>query len=508
MRIELGRLARTGCRAYALARRARRLAILLPVLLAAQAAHPAGILTNVGPRISTPVGPRGPTINSIGPRFDPSFHGTPPGGNGVSNSGGNNNGNNAGANNSGGSNNGGTRNGARKTQTLSRRNLDEGVPPAGERRYVPDQVVIEVVGNLSDQRFNALLNRLHLTSVETRRIPLINTTFHLVRITDGGSVTAKIRALNAAGFTRSQPNYLFGLVQASAATAAAEAPDPSQYAVAKLHLDEAHRLALGDDVRVAVIDSGVDTTHPALAGVVEKSFDALNSSEGPHMHGTAITGIIAGHGHLSGAAPAVRILAARAFSTTQGSTVSIVASLDWAVSEHARVVNMSFAGPSDPALERALKAAAEVHHVVLVAATGNAGPKSPPLWPAADPHVIGVTATDYDDHLFAMANRGRQVAIAAPGVDILIALPGNAYKMESGTSFSCAFVSGVAALLIQRNPNLTPDAVAKVLEKTAHHLGQQKTRDDLFGAGLMDALQAVSAVAPAPTDAALQVPSR
>jgi hypothetical protein len=505
MRIELGRLAHNACRPRALARCVRRLAILLPVLLVAQAAHPAGILTNVGPRISTPVGPRGPTINSVGPRFDPSFHGTPPGGNGVSNNGGNNNGNNAGGNNSGGS-----RASTRKTQTLTRRNNDEGIPPPGERRYVPDQVVIEVTGNMSDQRFNALISRLHLTPIETPRLPLINTTFHLVRITDGGSVTAKIRALNAAGFTRSQPNYLFDLVQAptTTAAAAAEAPDPSQYAVAKLHLDEAHRLALGDNVRVAVIDSGIDTTHPALVGVVEKSFDALNSSEGPHSHGTSIAGIIAGHGHLSGAAPAVRILAARAFSATQGSTVSIVASLDWAVGEHARVVNMSFAGPSDPALERALKAAAEVHHVVLVAATGNAGPKSPPLWPAADPHVIGVTATDYDDHLFSMANRGRQVAIAAPGVDILVALPGNAYKMESGTSFSCAFVSGVAALLIQRDPKLTPEAVEKVIEKTAHHLGQQKARDDLFGAGLMDAFQAVSTVAPAPTDAALQVPSR
>ena len=399
-------------------------------------------------------------------------------------------------------------------QTLTRRN-DDGVPPPGERRYVPDQVVIEVTGSLSDQRFNALLNRLHLTLIDTRRVPLINTTFRLVRITDGGSVTAKIRALNAAGFTRSQPNYLFELVQASAdtaaataASAAAEAPDPSQYAIAKLHLDEAHRLALGDNVLVAVIDSGIDTAHPALTGVVVKSFDALNSSEGPHSHGTAIAGIIAGHGHLSGAAPAVRILAARAFSTTQGSTVSIIASLDWAVTEHAQVINMSFAGPSDPALERALKAASEVHHVVLVAATGNAGPKSPPLWPAADPHVIGVTATDYDDHLFAMANRGRQVAIAAPGVDILVALPNNAYKMESGTSFSCAFVTGVAALLIQRNPKLTPDAIAKIIEKTAHHLGQQKARDDLFGAGLMDAFQAVNAVVPAPTDAAMQVPSR
>src|SRR5579883_697009 len=498
------RFARTGAR-RAFARGARWVAAFLPFLLIGGVAQAAFLGADIGPHIAPSIGPRAPTINSVGPRFDPSFHGPPRGGgNGVSNPGGNNNGNNA-----SGNHNPGTRTTTRKTQTLTRRNLDEGVPPPNEHRYVPDQVIIEITGNLSDQRFKALLNRLHLISIETRRIPLINTTCHLVRITDRGTVTAKIRALNAAGLTRSQPNYLFGLVQGTTtAAAAAEAPDPSQYAVEKLHLDEAHRLALGDNVRVAVIDSGIDTTHPALAGVVEKSFDALNSPEGPHSHGTSIAGIIAGHGHLSGAAPAVRILAARAFSTTQGSTVSIIASLDWAVGEHARVVNMSFAGPSDPALERALKAAAEVHHVVLVAATGNAGPKSPPLWPAADPHVIGVTATDYDDHLFALANRGRQVAIAAPGVDILVANPGNAYKMESGTSFSAAFVSGVAALLIQRDPNLTPDAVAKVLEKTARHLGQQKARDDLVGAGLMDAFQAVSAVAPAATDSALQVPSR
>ena len=504
MRNVSGRFARIGwrSRACALARRMRWLAALVPILLIAEAAQSASLLTNFGPRVQPNIGPRAPTLNTIGPRFDPSFHATP-GGNGANYPGGSNGGNNV-----GGSTAGSTRDGVRgrKTQTLTRRGNDNGVPPPGERRYVQDRLVIEVNGNRSDQQITDLFNRFRLTRLETRRIALLNTTFYLVRIRDGSSVPAKIRALNGNAPVHAQPDYLFDLVQASANAAADEAPDPSQYAIAKLHLDEAHRLALGDNVRVAVIDSGIDTTHPALAGVVEKSFDALNSSEGPHEHGTAIAGIIAGHGHLAGAAPAVRILAARAFSTTQGSTVSIIASLDWAVREHAQVINMSFAGPSDPALERALKAAAEVHHVVLVAATGNAGPKSPPLWPAADPHVIGVTATDYDDHLFAMANRGRQVAIAAPGVDILVAIPGNAYKMETGTSFSSAFVSGVAALLIQRNPKLSPQEVEKVLESTAHHLGP-KAHDDLFGAGLMDAFRAVSAVAPS-TDAALQLPSR
>ena len=86
------------------------------------------------------------------------------------------------------------------------------------------------------------------------------------------AVAVKIRALNASGMVRAQPNYLFTLVQASdsVGAAVAETPDPSQYALTKLHLDEAHNLALGDNVLVAVIDSGIDTTHPALAGVVHR----------------------------------------------------------------------------------------------------------------------------------------------------------------------------------------------------------------------------------------------
>jgi subtilisin family serine protease len=83
-----------------------------------------------------------------------------------------------------------------------------------------------------------------------------------------------------------------------------------------------------------------------------------------------------------------------------------------------RVVNMSFAGPTDPTLRRLLAAAYD-KGMVLIAAAGNAGPQSEPLYPAADPNVIAVTATDSADHIFKMANRGRYIAVAAPGVDIL-----------------------------------------------------------------------------------------
>jgi len=465
------------------------LSALLPVLLLTAPPAQSAMLNNVGPRLPTNIGPRGPMIDSIGPRFDPSLRN---GGGGNNQSGGGGNSAGTSSNSGGGSHN--TK--SRVTVQRSRSPL----PVININDIIPDQLVFEFDG--SNQQLIGLLNRNRLALLATVRVPLLNATLYNVRITDGTSVPVKMRAL--AGSVRNlQPNYAFHFV-ADAAPSAAEAPDPSQYAVAKLHLNEAHALARGDNVLVAVVDSGIDADHPALAGVVEKSFDAVSSSEGPHSHGTALAGIIAGHNRISGTAPAVHILGARAFSTTQGSTVSIISSIDWAVAQGARVINMSFAGPQDPMLGRAL-AAAHQKNVVLVAAAGNAGPKSAPLWPAADSHVIAVTATDYDDRLYPMANRGNHVAIAAPGVDILVATPGAAYKMETGTSFSAGFVSGVAALILQRKPQLTPDAVKKVILSSARDLGP-KGRDDQFGAGLMDAFRAVNAVEK-PTEAGLQVPT-
>jgi subtilisin family serine protease len=150
---------------------------------------------------------------------------------------------------------------------------------------------------------------------------------------------------------------------------------------------------------------------------------------------------------------------------------------------------MSFAGPRDPSLERALKAAHD-KGIVLIAAAGNAGPKSPPLYPGADPNVIAVTATDVDDKLFAGANRGSYIAVAAPGVDVLVPGPDNTYQLTTGTSVASAEVSGLAALLLERNPNLTPDDVRKILTSSARRLGS-KDRDNDFGSGLIDPSKAI-----------------
>jgi hypothetical protein len=395
------------------------------------------------------------------------------------------------------------------------------IPPANERRLVPDEVVIEVVGNFAPQAMEQLAARHRLTRLESQSFALTNSTFFRWRIADGRPVRTVLRALgNEVAIRAAQPNYVYGFAQqqqrentfkpqsatppvtpvmaTSGALPAATGGDPAQYALGKLRLGEAHSLAKGNDILVAVIDSGVDVDHAELAGVIAGSFDALESKEKAHSHGTGIAGAIAAHSRLMGVAPAARILAIRAFATSgataEATTFAILRGIDHAVTQGARVINMSFAGPADPGLSRQL-AAARARNIVLIAAAGNAGPKSPPLYPAADPNVIAVSATDAEDKLFVASNRGHHIAITAPGVDILLPAPDANYQVTSGTSFAAAHVSGIAALILERKPGLTPDAVRRILISTAKDLGP-RGKDDQYGAGLADAYQAILAVEP------------
>ena len=125
--------------------------------------------------------------------------------------------------------------------------------------------------------------------------------------------------------------------------------------------------------------------------------------------------------------------------------------------------------------------------------------------PPADPNVIAVTATDVDDKLFAGTNRGKYVSVAAPGVDILVPAPENTYQLTTGTSVAAAEVSGFVALLLERNPELTPVDVRRILTASAKRLSLGE-RDDSFGAGLIDPLKALQLVDPR-TAAAIPPPA-
>jgi hypothetical protein len=357
------------------------------------------------------------------------------------------------------------------------------------------EIVAEIDGSLSEMQTAELARRHRLTHLGSRNSLLLDGTVALLRITDRRSIATVSRELAAeAGFRSVQPNFRYVLQDQKAALTEG---DPAQYALAKLRLPEAHTLAHGANVTIAVIDSRIDIKHPELANAIADSFDALGSKEGPHVHGTGIAGVIVAHARLMGSAPAARILAIRAFGAAangeESTSYVVLKGLDYAAAHGAQIVNMSFAGPKDALIGRGIAAAA-AKGIVMVAASGNAGAKSPPLYPAANTNVIAVSATDAQDRLFAASNRGSHIALAAPGVDIFLPAPDEKYQMMSGTSFSAAYVSGLAALMLERNPALKPDEVRAILIKTARDLGAPG-RDDLFGAGEADAYAAVSAVA-------------
>jgi len=370
------------------------------------------------------------------------------------------------------------------------------IPPQGETRFVVNELVLEFAPSATVQMRNALSNTLQLTELETQRFELTGRTLSRWRIDGTRSVPATLRliASNYPGVSGGWANMVYVGVQtpAPAVQSQAAAASSGQYVVNKLHLLEAHRITSGDDVLVAVIDSKIDTKHPDLTGVVVDEYDVVGSPAIAHSHGTAMAGAIAARSKLTGVAPKVKLLAARAFSgsgeSAESTTFNILKSVDWAASKNARIINMSFAGPPDDLL-REMLTKANARGIVLIAAVGNAGPRSPPLYPAADAGVIGVTATDVDDKLMPQANRGPQVALAAPGVEILAVAPDGKYQVTSGTSIAAAHASGVAALLLASKPNLTPVQVRASLTRAATRIPGKRNE---VGAGVIDALAVIN----------------
>jgi subtilisin family serine protease len=404
----------------------------------------------------------------------------------------------------GGGGGGGGASSAKSVNNIPRRDVSQA---ALNLHSVVNELVAEIDGARSDAQADELARRHGLERLRSQNFPLIGATIGLFRIVDRRPAETVSRELAADADVRSvQRNFRYVLQNQKAALTAG---DPGQYAAAELRLPEAHKLADGANVTIAVIDSGIDVKHPELANSIADSFDALDSKEGPHVHGTGVAGAIVAHARLMGSAPAARILAIRAFgkvsSGAESTSFVILRGMDYAAAHGAQIVNMSFAGPKDALIERGIAALA-AKGIVMVAAAGNAGAKSPPLYPAANANVIAISATDAQDKLFTASNRGGHIAVAAPGVDLFLPAPEEKYQITSGTSFSAAYVSGLAGLMLERNPALKPEELRKILMKTARDLGSPG-RDDLFGAGEADAFAAVSAVGTAPVAAMTSPPA-
>lgn len=366
-------------------------------------------------------------------------------------------------------------------------------PVAALDEYVADEVLVSIARNQSQATDDAIAQTHGLQLLERLDLALIDTRVVRYRIPDGRAVPTVVAALQAdprAGDP--QPNFIYRAGQGAPAIQSAGL----QYALAKVDLTSAHLLAHGRGALVAVIDSGIDASHPDLAAAIAESFDAVGDSDAnADPHGTAVAGIIRARGTVQGIAPQARLLNVRAFKPGEkgrpasATSAALLKSFEWSIDQGARVLNLSFAGPRDPLMEKAVRAA-HARRAILVAAAGNAGPSAPPAYPAAYPQVIAVTATDSADRLYTQANRGAYIAMAAPGVDILAPTAGHAHQLHSGTSFAAAHVSGIIALLLERNPSLSAETARLALTAAASDLGAPGP-DEEFGAGRANAYAAL-----------------
>ncbi|EED34650.1 serine protease [Luminiphilus syltensis NOR5-1B] len=241
------------------------------------------------------------------------------------------------------------------------------------------------------------------------------------------------------------------------------------------------------NLRIGVVDSAVDMTHPALAkaSITARAFVG-NDTDMPAFHGTAIASIFsADFEDFQGIAPGATLYSAAVFESSENdgeiaSTVSLVRAIDWLLATGVDVVNLSLAGPANRLLEVALKRVAE-RDVIVLAAAGNGGPMSRPLYPAAYDSVVAVTAVDREGRVFRLANRGDYLDLAAPGVNLRHALAGGGYATSSGTSFAVPFAATAAAAIKHREPETD---VLDRLYASVTDLGPPG-RDTIYGYGLL-----------------------
>jgi len=240
-----------------------------------------------------------------------------------------------------------------------------------------------------------------------------------------------------------------------------------------------------DSRRLGLIDSGVDTQHPAFRNVVVIQWGCEGVSP-PDAHGTAVASLLAGRDDtFRGAAPGSAVYAADVYCgrPTGGAVDAIVGAFGWLVTQRVPVINVSLVGPYNATLA-AIVSRVLSHGQLLVAAVGNDGPAAPPLYPAAYPGVIGVTGVDARRHVLLEANRGPQVFFAAPGADMLAAALGSGYREVRGTSFAAPIVAGLLATACTGPDSPCPGDAVAMLARQSIDLGR-RGRDPVYGYGLV-----------------------
>ncbi len=254
----------------------------------------------------------------------------------------------------------------------------------------------------------------------------------------------------------------------------------------------------GKGIAVAVLDTGIDGTHPDLAPNYKGGASMVAGEPGPedgNGHGTHCAGTIAaainGAG-VVGVAPAASLYAVKVLSASgSGNWSYLISGLDWCIKRRIRVASMSLGGSSAPSALETMCDVAWNRGLLLIAAAGNTGATSSPGVgvPANYANVVAVSAIDGANTIASFSSRGPDVELCAPGVQVLSTLPGGGHGKMSGTSMACPHASGVAAVAWGGHRFSDNVTIRRVLARTADILGVPG-RDELYGYGRVDARQA------------------
>ena len=301
--------------------------------------------------------------------------------------------------------------------------------------------------------------------------------------------------------------------------------------LSKMEMDTAWDTTIGrPEIVVAVIDTGIDMAHEDLVGgiwtnpgeIADNGVDDDgngyiddvhgwdfaeddNNPDDDFNHGTHVAGSIGarvdnGIG-IAGMAGGITLMPVDIFASNTGSYADLIRGMVYATDNGAKIINLSLGASSYSRGEEAAVQYALSHDVVVVAAAGNTG-RAVYHYPAAQPGVIGVSATDARDNFAGFSSRGDFVDVAAPGSSIWSTYTGNRYGSMSGTSMATPHVSGLAALILSVNPTLKPAEVTALITENADDLGDPG-RDDMFGYGRINAARTLAAVplqdVPSPT---------
>lgn len=299
-----------------------------------------------------------------------------------------------------------------------------------------------------------------------------------------------------------------------------EIRDREHWVLDAVSAERAWQVTRGKGVTVAVLDTGVDASHPDISGAVTTGPDLIHAvaPQPGRVHGTWMSSLIAGHGHggdrgMIGIAPQAHILSVRtiadpdepgykSFRDKPEYQNALPKAIRYAADHGADVINMSLGGPNASDADRAAVAYAISKGVTVVASAGNDGDSKSPRkvdrdgfvrlsYPAAFPGVIGVAAVGRDGRATRFSDRNSSVMVAAPGTGVVGAGPGNSYWVGEGTSQAGAIVSGVVALVKSKYPRLAPALVAQAISTSARRR-PAAGYDENVGFGEVDAAAALT----------------